>query len=123
MDKYSDLSLEQHQEISTRFIILLRETLEERIQVGIFDRDDPCGHYSKMLDDLIWCYFDNDRETCGIPHPSSLMSMQNLIQFIDEKVLASINAHRGDILSIDWQGKWQVEGCAEEFEGFDTQEE
>lgn len=101
-------SKEQHQEISTKLILSLRDNLQARIEQGDLDGVAMCGKYAKMFDNLVWCYFDHDREECGISHLSSLTSLNDVILFVDEQILPVIHAHREDILNVNWQGRWEL---------------
>lgn len=108
MSEYSDLSQEQHQEISTKLIICLRDSIENRIDRGEIDGESMCGNYAPMFDNLVWCYYGTGREESGIPHMSSMIKLKDVLSFVDDEILPVIHSHRDDLMNKDWKGRWEM---------------
>lgn len=114
MNNGESISQEQHEQISASFLIHLRDKIEERVLNGEIEKDAVCGKYAKIVDELMWCFFDSNRETCGLEHPSSMMKISEILDFIED-TLRTMSQYRSDILNQDWQGKWQITETVDEY--------
>lgn len=104
----SILTPQEHEVVSTKFLVMFRDSLSERINNGTLSEAAMCGSQSTMVDDLIWCFFDKNRDNVGIRHPTSIMSVSDLRDFINDEVLEVISQHRPEILHKSWNGEWIV---------------
>ena len=114
MSNNQNISHEQHERLSVSFIVHLRDKIEERVANGEADRDQVCGKYAKIIDELLWCFFDSGREDCGLRHPSSMMKISEMLEFIEDS-LQMMSQYRSDLLNLDWQGKWQLAETVDEY--------
>ncbi len=94
------------EKLSIFLLLSLKDKIESSIDQGILERDAYCGIYAVYVENLIWAFFDNEREEVCISRPSSLMKISNLISFIDDVVLESFNKKRSDVIYRDWQNRW-----------------
>lgn len=99
---------QEHEEISLSLLIKFRDYHQKKIEDGELDGNCICGRQAGMIDELIWCFFDSKRESSGIPHPSSLMTIDSLIHFIETEALPSMASIRPDVLTMDWTGSWKI---------------
>ena len=114
MSNDHNIGQEKHECLSVSFIVHLRDKIEERLSSGEADKDQSCGRYAKIVDELVWCFFDNGREDCGLRHPSSMMKISEILEFIEE-ALQIMSQYRSDLLNLYWQGKWQLAETVDEY--------
>jgi len=104
---HKPISQEEHENISTRCLVNFTNNRKEDIILSKVDSESRCGNMAKIVDDVIWCYFDSRRDEMKIPRTSSLWTIGELVDFIDNIILSEIEADRPDILSKSWNGKWE----------------
>lgn len=107
-EKYLHLSQSEHEEIATGFLVRFRDAQRDRVLSGQLDPDEPCGSQAKMIDELLFCFFDDKRGQIGLEAPSPMMSVSELADFVNDEALSLIADHRPDLLTRDWQGNWQL---------------
>lgn len=105
---YTRMSQSEHEEVSVNLLVWFRDNQKTKIFNNEMDGSRPCGSQSKKIEDLIWCFFDDNRSSCGIKPPSSLMTVSELVEFISDKVLPVIANHRSDLLEKNWDGEWKL---------------
>ena len=106
-DESPYISQKEHEEISAGLLLKFISSQEEKIYRDELRPSDLCGSQAGMIDELIFCFFDNDRKTSGIPIPSSLWTISDLMKFIVDQVLPVMAERRPDLLGRDWQGGWE----------------
>lgn len=115
--EYLHLSQSEHEEVSTGFLVRFRDAQKEKIANGHLDPNEPCGAQAKMIDELLFCFFDEQREAAGAKSPSSMITTLELADYVNDEILPLLAQYRPDLLSLDWQGLWQL--CDSDISEFD----
>jgi hypothetical protein len=118
-ENYLYLTQTQHEEVSTGFLVQFRDAQLEKIASGQLDPNEPCGAQSSLVEELLFCFFDENRDKAGIHSPSSMMTTEALAEYINVTVLPRLAEYRPDLLTLDWQGQWQLRDSDIDFNSVD----
>jgi len=125
-ENFDNLSQSQHEAFATRMLVNWLETKRESVLTGQLDGDSLCGKYAGAVDGVVFCYFDSRRNSIKLRKPTSLMTVNDLLDYIEEEVLTCIEKDRPELLSKNWQGHWEFndeEGLSFEEDEEDEEDE
>jgi len=89
-------------------LIQFAEKYEERFRTGEVHEEDRCDYRAKLVEDMLWVFYKDNREEIPISKPRKAMTNRELVDFINEEALFYIQEDNPLFLRKDWNGTYEI---------------
>jgi hypothetical protein len=100
-DFLGDMSQQDHERTSIAFLLEFRDVYEQRISDKEVASSDECGDICDLVEQLLYAYFDDRRNSVPIRPPTPDMTYQELIEYINDEVLHFISEEKPEAFIYD----------------------